>query len=594
MQRKGVAMNTTTPSKIRVNMMGYLPGLSKNVVVLSDDDLTVFDDKGYEVRSFKNLNLKFDDASGDSVASIDLGDLPEGKYLLKSGDTERKISVQKKAYSDVTNALIKGLYYQRCGCALEEKYAGIYTHAACHTAPAIEWDDSIMHVSENGVCFKEGAEPLKKTVIGGWHDAGDYGKYVGPGAVTVAHMLYAYLLFPDGCSDALNIPETGNGTPDILNEARWELEWILKMQKDDGSFYHKLTKARFAPFIMPEDDKEQEYLIPVSHCATEAAIAALALASRVYEKFDKDFSEKMLEAALKGWKWVEANPEFKPYIQPEGVRTGYYGDWNDKDERFWAACELYAATSDTKYKAAAEKIYKDAKNPELIKKEMENNPYFERMKKWNPDFKPPVGLNVTQYGWADVAGLGALCCLFEIGKNGNGTAAGEVLGEELKKDFLEKSKEALNLVKISGYGTANEHDKYVWGSILTIMSNAMTMIVDWKLTGNTEMRDAALNQLNYALGLNALDISFITGFGERRVMNPHHRPSGADGIEEPVPGLISGGPNSGMNYPETKEKLKGTAPAKCYLDELPSADTNEIAIYWNSPAIFVAACFNAI
>ena len=73
-------MNTTTPSKIRVNMMGYLPGLSKNVVVLSDDDLTVFDDKGYEVRSFKNLNLKFDDASGDSVASIDLGDLPEGKY----------------------------------------------------------------------------------------------------------------------------------------------------------------------------------------------------------------------------------------------------------------------------------------------------------------------------------------------------------------------------------------------------------------------------------------------------------------------------------------------------------------------------------
>ena len=587
-------MITATPSKIRANMLGYLPGLSKKVVVLSDDDLLVLDEKGNEVKSFKNIELKFDEASGDHVASIDLGDLSEGNYILKSGDAERKISVQKQAYRDVTNALIKGLYYQRCGCALEEKYAGIYTHAACHTAPAIEWDDSIMHVSENGVCFKEGAEPLKKTVIGGWHDAGDYGKYVGPGAVTVAHMLYAYLLFPDGCSDALNIPETGNGTPDILNEARWELEWILKMQKDDGSFYHKLTKARFAPFIMPEDDKEQEYLIPVSHCATEAAIAALALASRVYEKFDKDFSEKMLEAALKGWKWVEANPEFKPYIQPEGVRTGYYGDWNDKDERFWAACELYAATSDTKYKAVAEKIYKDAKNPELIKKEMENNPYFERMKKWNPDFKPPVGLNVTQYGWADVAGLGALCCLFEIGKNGNGTAAGEVLGEELKKDFLEKSKEALNLVKISGYGTANEHDKYVWGSILTIMSNAMTMIVDWKLTGNTEMRDAALNQLNYALGLNALDISFITGFGERRVMNPHHRPSGADGIEEPVPGLISGGPNSGMNYPETKEKLKGTAPAKCYLDELPSADTNEIAIYWNSPAIFVAACFNAI
>ena len=211
------------------------------------------------------------------------------------------------------------------------------------------------------------------------------------------------------------------------------------------------------------------------------------------------------------------------------------------------------------------------------------------MKKWNPDFKIPIGLNVTQYGWTDVSGLGSFCCLFVLGE-----AAGEILYDELKSDFLTKSAETLNLVKSSGYGTAIEANRYVWGSILSVMSNAMTMIIDWKLTGNTEMRDGALNQLNYALGLNALDISFITGFGERRVMNPHHRPSGSDGIEEPVPGLISGGPNKGMNYPEVKERLGDTPAAKYFIDETFSADTNEIAIYWNSPAIFVAACFNAI
>lgn len=566
-------MNTSTPSTIRVNMLGFLPGLPKNIVLLSDNDLNVLDAKGNQVKSFSGISLKFDEASGDNVASVDLGDLPEGKYILKSGNTEREITVKADAYHEVTDALIKGLYYQRCGCALEEKHAGIYTHGACHTAPASEW----------------GNETVKKTVLGGWHDAGDYGKYVGPGAVTVAHMLYAYLLFPKGCSDDLNIPETGNGTPDILNEARWELEWILKMQKDDGSFYHKLTKAKFAPFIMPEDDKEPEYFMPVSHCATEAAIAVLALAARVYEKFDKDFSEKMLDAALKGWKWVEENPEFKPYAQPEGVNTGYYGDWSDKDERFWAACELFATTGDAKFKTKAEQIYKDAKDPDIIKKELEGNPFFERMKKWNPDFKIPIGLNVTQYGWTDVSGLGSFCCLFVLGE-----AAGEILYDELKSDFLTKSAETLNLVKSSGYGTAIEANRYVWGSILSVMSNAMTMIIDWKLTGNTEMRDGALNQLNYALGLNALDISFITGFGERRVMNPHHRPSGSDGIEEPVPGLISGGPNKGMNYPEVKERLGDTPAAKYFIDETFSADTNEIAIYWNSPAIFVAACFNAI
>ena len=567
--RNGKNMNTLSP--IRVNMLGFLPEYPKNVVVLADNDLKVLDGNGNVVKSFNDIELKFDEASGDNVAIIDLGNLEEGEYILKSGDTERKIAVKAKAYSDVTNALIKGLYYQRCGCALEEKHAGVYTHGACHTAPALEWENN----------------EIKKTVIGGWHDAGDYGKYVGPGAVTVAHMLYAYLLFPKGCSDDLNIPETGNGTPDILNEARWELEWILKMQKDDGSFYHKLTKARFAPFIMPEDDKETEYFMPVSHCATEAAIAVLALAARVYEEFDKSFSEQMLKAAIKGWEWVEKNPEFKPYIQPEGVITGYYGDWNDKDERFWAACELYATTDEEKYKKKAEQIYKDAKDPEIIKKESENNPFIERMKKWNPNFKLPIGLDFSQFGWADVSGLGGLCCLFVLKEK-----AGSILYDEIKTDCLRKSAEILNLVKNSGYGTALAPDKYVWGSILPIMSNAMTMILDWLLTGNIEMRNAALNQLNYALGLNALDLCFVTGFGDRRVMNPHHRPSGSDGIEEPVPGLISGGPNGGMNYPETKERLKGTPPAKCYLDELPSADTNEIAIYWNSPAIFVAACFN--
>ena len=370
--------------------------------------------------------------------------------------------------------------------------------------------------------------------MGGWHDAGDYGKYVGPGAVTVAHMLYAYRLFPNGCTDKLNIPESGNGVPDILNEARWELEWILKMQKDDGSFYHKLTKDHFAPFIMPEDDKDPEYLLPVSHCATEAAIACLALASRIYRTFDKDFSEKTLSAALKGWEWVEKNPEFKPFMSPKEVRTGMYGDWSDKDERFWAAVELYADTLDEKFKKAAEDIYAAAKDPEELEKIREKMPPF--MKPIFQNRKP--GLDVTQYGWMDVSGLGAICCLFEIGEKG-----GKVLYDEVKKDFLDRSKSIIDTCKTSGYGTSLKSDQYVWGSILTVMSNAMSMIFNSMLTGNRDLLEYVNNQFNYALGLNALDISFITGFGERRIMNPHHRPSGADGIEEPVPGLISGGPN---------------------------------------------------
>ena len=122
----------------------------------------------------------------------------------------------------------------------------------------------------------------------------------------------------------------------------------------------------------------------------------------------------------------------------------------------------------------------------------------------------------------------------------------------------------------------------------------MSLIMYELLTGDDSLRSAALLQWNYALGLNALDISFVTGYGKRRVMHIHHRPSGSDGIKEPVPGLISGGPNKRMTYPQTKERLGDTPAAKYFLDELPSADTNEIAIYWNSPAIFTGAFFSSL
>jgi len=113
------------------------------------------------------------------------------------------------------------------------------------------------------------------------------------------------------------------------------------------------------------------------------------------------------------------------------------------------------------------------------------------------------------------------------------------------------------------------------------------------MAGREEMRSAALLQWHYALGMNAMDVCYVTGFGENRVMHPHHRPSGADGIDDPVPGLISGGPNSQHLYPAHRERFGNhTPPAKCFLDEMPSADTNEIAIYWNSPAVFVGAYFN--
>ena len=530
-------------SVFRINQTGYAEGLPVYAAVLAKAPVTLKDAAGKIIPIEENAMPRLDEASGDEVALANLGELKAGTYTLESAEGQRTLSVSEKPWKAVTNALIKGLYYQRCGCELKPEHAGIYSHPACHTAPASDWED----------------RSVLRRVTGGWHDAGDYGKYVGPGAVTVGHMLYAWKLFPEGCSDDLNIPETGNGMPDILNEARYELEWMLQMQRSDGAFHHKLTKARFAPFIMPQDDKEPEYLMPIGHCATASACACLALAYRVYGAFDEAFANRMLLAARRAWDWLmKHTTDYVPFRNPEGVFTGWYGEKTDKDDRFWAACEMFAATGETEYRAEAERLYAE-------------------------------GQQLTAFGWADVGGMGALCCLFDLGDK-----AGEVLYNRLKEDFLRQSEEALKLSQESGYGTALAPNKYEWGSILPILSNAMAMIMNALLTGQEKMRNAALKQWDYALGMNALDICFVTGFGERRVMHPHHRPSDADGIEEPVPGLISGGPNNLMTFPMTKEKMGDTPPAKYYVEETFSADTNEIAIYWNSPAVFVGAYFNRL
>ena len=531
-------MQMQQESVFRVNQAGYEAGLPVHVAVLTPSSVLLKDSAGNPVRTLSPREVPADPASGDRVRIENLGPLPAGEYILESPEESRALSVRSGAWQGVTDALVKGLYFQRCGCGLSPEHAGPYAHPACHTALAADWEN----------------RAVLRRVPGGWHDAGDYGKYTGPGAVAAAHLMYTHLLFPQGCSKELGIPETGNGIPDLLNEAKFELDWLAEMQRPDGAFHHKLTKARFAPFIMPQDDTEPEYLMPVSHCATAAACACTALAARVYREYDGDFSGRMLLSARRAWEWLQAHPEFTPFQNPEGVHTGGYGDHNVSDECFWAACELYAATGEAGYREAAEAMY-------------------------------AAGQRLTQFGWADVGGMGALCCLFVLKDK-----AGEILYTRLREDFLRQSEEALRLSRESGYGTALGAGQYGWGSILPILSHAMAMIMNTLLTGREDMRDAALLQWHYALGMNAPDKCFVTGFGSRPVLHPHHRPSEADGIGAPVPGLIAGGPNRNFPYPFTRERFGAdTPPARCYLDETSSADTNEIAVYWNSPAVFTGA-----
>jgi len=536
---------------IHLNQAGFAVNLPKKAVITGKGEYCFVVSADNELIFEPTLTEPyFDAASGDTVRIADFSEIKKpGEYFLFADSLSKRFFIREHPYRDLAGALVKGMYYQRCGCALEEKHAGSFRHDICHTGKAaLIHDDNVV-----------------VDVCGGWHDAGDYGRYIVPGAVTIAHMLYAYELFPNAFQDNLNIPESGNGVPDILNECRYELEWMMKMQREDGGLYHKTATRYFAPFIMPEDDHEGLLLFRVTHTATADFAASLAQASRVYKKFDKSFSEKMLEASIRAWNWLERNPEFEPFVNPPEVRSGGYGDECCDDEIFWAACELFTATGENRY--------------------------------WESMRTMADKIDISKLGWRDVGGLGTLCCLFAHNasqKNELKIPDSDFI-PKLRKRFLAAADSIYEKHKRSGYGTALGEDEYVWGSIMPIMNNAIVLICAKLLTGEIFYQNAAQAQLDYMLGMNATGYSFVTGFGENAFRYPHHRPSYADGIDDPVPGLVSGGPNK--RFPDTTcRKLiqPDTAPAKFFIDHTWTASANEIAIYWNSPSIFTAAYFDSL
>lgn len=533
---------------IYCNQIGYLPQSRKTAVMTAGEHFRVIRVEGaseQEVLEGTARDAGPDKASGDHVHVADFSKISQdGVYYVQSdaGEKSHRFSIGRDIYRALQRDMTKALYYQRCGCALEAKHAGEYTHPCCHMDDAVLWTD----------------RSVAKEVKGGWHDAGDFGRYISPAAVAVAHLLYAYQLFPKSFEESLNIPESGNGVPDVLNECRYELEWMLKMQDEEGGAYHKLTAERHADFIMPEEDKDQFYLFPVSSMATADYAASMALASRVYRDFDEAFADRLYDAAAGAWGWLEKNPQYVGFKNPESCNTGEYNDDCDLDERLWAAAEMLVTTGEQKYQEQLTKLLKE-------------------------------DLTKTDFGWTDVSGFAALAILTDASHK-----ASEDSVENLRRAVLAEADRLVAVAGRSGYGVAMEPEDYVWGSNMVVLNRGMLLVLAALITEQNEgYEQTALAQMNYLLGMNAVDYSYVTGHGEHAYMHPHNRPTECDGIELPMPGWVSGGPFKTPADPVGIERIKpGTPPMKCYVDHASCYSLNEITIYWNSPAVFVAAYFN--
>ncbi len=414
-------------SSIRINQLGYRTDDTKVAAFVDiKTNISTFDVVGSDGNVVGTFDLSSPVTNKNSKEDIRLGDFSSikdgGTYTIKVGNKEsRPFEIGDDVYKKLTDDIFLMLYYQRCGTDLDEEICGEYAHAACHLEEAIIYgtDETI-------------------DVSGGWHDAGDYGRYITPGAIAVADLLNVYSDFPEKCTDDIGIPESGNGVPDVLDEARYELEWMLKMQTSDGGVYHKVTTAKFVGTEYPEENTEDLIVSPVSPTATGAFSAVMAKASRAYMGIDSEFADKCLQASINAYKWLEANPKAAGFDNPEEISTGEYGDSNFGDEWFWAATELYLATEDEAYHS----ILKERK----VQK----------------------GL-----GWINSGSYGALAYLSAPEYMQDADVVAKIMAS-LETDITE----LLEFSAEDMYSVALDKDGYVWGSNANVASNARMFMLD--------------------------------------------------------------------------------------------------------------------
>lgn len=529
-------------TKILLNQVGYITQAAKTGTVIGGGASFLLYKKGVSGAVYKGeLELPtFDIASGDMTSTADFSDFTdEGEFYMKVGNKKSyPFVISKKPYAKVALGIQKAFYFARCGCELTEKYAGRYRRKKCHCKTAA-------HLT-SGERFD---------VTGGWHDGGDYGRLVVSAATALGHLLYAYEFFPENFERSANIPESGSGMSDLLGECRYELTWLLKMQSKDGGVYHKVETKEYADNIMPAEDTAELYLFDRSLAATANFAAAMALAARVFQKSDEVFSKRMKTAALNAWVWLVNNKDRTFNDPPEKIQTEEWNQKNLNDDIFWAAAELYRLTGESSFEERLLEIYDR--------------------------------VNTTAFTWANVGGFGAVSYIF-----GNRTQ-NPLLVDGLMTAFLYRADNIVSMSRHSGYGTAKEGNRYLWGSNMEILTFAMTLIIANKISPNKDYITAALEQVNYILGKNPIGISYVTGFGVQSCTHPHHRPSTADDIDEPIPGLVAGGPDMLRNDEYVRWLIpQGTPPAKCYIDKEYSYSCNEVSIYWNSPAVFVFGFFS--
>ena len=559
------AGSTSAQTEIRLNQIGFYPDQPKvAVVVAASADSFYVHPAGEETVVFRGAlgTGRIWSPSAETVKQADFSALREaGTYELDVPGLGRSypFRIAARVHEEVARASLKAFYFQRASIALTAPYAGGHARPAGHPDTNV-----LVHASAASTGRPAGTAISAPK---GWYDAGDYNKYVVNSGISTGTLLQLYEHFPAyaGALD-LNIPESGVVLPDLLEEALWNIRWMLAMQDPgDGGVYHKLTTANFSGFVMPNQATATRYVVQKSTAAALDFAAVMAQASRIFAGFEMErpgLSDSLLTAALDAWMWARAHPNVaynqgavNSAFDPD-ISTGEYGDSSFGDEFDWAAMELYITTAADSFLTAT---------------------------------SPTSPIQMGLPWWGGVRELGYYSLLAH-----REAVAADVDTTALKSALLTAANHLRTNGINSAYGVPMGGDSwnFGWGSNSSAANQGIQLLQAYRLTQDPAYLDAALANLDYLLGRNATGYSFLTGYGSRTPLNPHHRPSASDGIAAPVPGLLAGGPNPGQE--DGCSGYPSALPARSYVDLVCSYASNEIAINWNAPMAYLAGALEAI
>ncbi len=575
---------------IHLNQVGFLPGAAKRAVIAAPQDAArrweLVDAGGNVLAEGASAVYGEDAVSGEHVHRVDFSEVDATGEDLRIRSTcaeSHPFDIGEEVFGRLKYDALRYFYHNRSGVPVTAEHAG-----------GARWARPVAHEKEVATC-RSGTDgdgndwpgcDYTLDVTGGWYDAGDHGKYVVNGGISVWTLMNLFerqrLMERNGLGDSgARIPESGNGIDDVLDEARIEMEFLLRMQAPpeaiaqvpvgvkrsseklefasidaSGMAHHKVADESWTPLPMPPHlSRERRVLYPVSTAATLNLAATAAQCARIWRGLDDAFAERCLSAAERAYAAARRNPEV--YFVANFSGSGAYGDGDVSDEFFWAAAELFATTGEERYRQA------------LMRSE---------------HFQGPLA---RQPGWPRVAPLGVI------------TLA--LVPSDLPPPEVERQRERL-IAAAEGFNAEREEtgyyipyatDRYPWGSNSSILNRAIVLALAYDFTGDARYRDGVVDAMDYLLGRNPLDRSYVSGYGERPFENPHHRywaQSLDAALPPPPPGALSGGPNSTAPADEVAQEIAGScAPQTCWRDDVRAYALNEVAINWNAPLVWVAA-----